>query len=86
MDKFQNIETWDKVQTKFKSEILPTIENHHFKLWIGSINNFQKHPSFDSAAVFEDKIVAYVDIIGTVIDQFSYEKADLYVCNVSRHI
>lgn len=79
MEKVEN-ESWKEHNIKPRSEQLNSFENYHLKLWIGTIKGLSKHPSHENAAIFGHKTVAYVDVLGSVVNQYSYEKADIYVC------
>lgn len=80
MEKFENGESWDQKVVKPKPKPSGVTENHHIKLWIGTIKNLSKHPSHENAGLFRNKSVTHVDILATVVDQFSYDKANIYVC------
>lgn len=80
MEKFENREICHKNQAKPNLESSGVFDNCHIKLWIGTIKNLPKHPSNENAGIFRNRAVTYVDVLATVVDQFSYEKADIYVC------
>ena len=80
METSENKVTWHKNETQPKTEsstLAPT--NHHIKLWLKTLNNLAKHP-YENAAVFGAQNISYVDLVATVVDKFSYSKADIYVC------
>lgn len=79
-DKFENSDSWANSETKLKSQESLSQETYHLKLWIGTVKNLQQYQSDNKTAIFGHKIIAHVDILGTVVDKLSYEKADIYVC------
>lgn len=83
MDQLENKESWDikSHETKPKFEQSTSLhESYHLKLWIGTIKSLKQNHSDTKTAIFGKKVIAYVDILGTVIDKLTYEKADIYVC------
>lgn len=78
-----NTDTWDfrTKATSSKSEEPVELKNHHTKLWIGTVKTLNKHCVLENAAIFRDKAITYVDILGTVVDRLSYGKNHIYVGN-----
>ena len=53
-------------------------EVQHVKLWIGTIRRLQKHAELTNAGVLGERVVTYVDVLGTVVDRISATKTDIY--------
>lgn len=51
-------------------------DHFHYKLWIASINQLEKHPFCSNAGYFRGKLVSYVDIIGSVVGKGTAGKVD----------
>ena len=74
-------DSWSSSFPVVREKDVSELKSHHIKLWIATLKNLPKHPSYESAAIFDNQIVAYVDILGSVIDFVSAGKSDIYMGN-----
>ena len=84
--RMDNKEPWDTQSKEIKSKLEQSLslhESYHLKLWIGTVKNLKQHLCDTKTAIFGEKIITYVDVIGTVIDKLTYEKANIYVCTLA---
>ncbi|KAI9560017.1 Nucleic acid-binding [Daphnia sinensis] len=93
-EQFEDREFWDSSETKVKLHESSLSAVYHFKLWIGTVRSLKQNVSDYKTAIFGQKVIAYVDVLGTVIDKVSYGKTDIYVlddgsgvisCHVIKH-
>ena len=81
--------TWISSQVPTKSVVgAEQVENYHIKLWIGTIKSLGQHSEFDNTAVFGERNITNVDIVGTVVNRLSLARADIYDCKneIEKHI
>lgn len=84
--RMDNKEPWDTQSKEIKSKLEQSLslhESYHLKLWIKTVKNLKQHLCDTKTAIFGEKIITYVDVIGTVIDKLTCEKANIYVCTLA---
>ena len=78
-------ESWNFTNSK-TTEAASRQEYYHLKLWISTLIKLPKHSQLESTALFSNRSITHVEIFGTIVDQVSLSKADIFVGMIKKHI